>query len=333
LSEVIDRLRKLYGSDDQHRTFRQVTISNYLSARDRIPKIQSDGGSKIAIVYAEGEIVDGEGSPGNVGGERYAREIRRFRLDPSVKAIVLRVNSPGGSGFASEEIYRELHAADQTKPVVVSMGGYAASGGYYISSASKHIFAEPATITGSIGVFGLEINFEKIANDNGITTDSVTTTKPLATLFNPFRQKSDQDLAILQKAVDRFYAQFLDRVSQGRHLAVEQVNEVAQGRVWSGIEAVRIKLVDEIGGLSSAIGYAANLAHLGEQPRIVEYPSRRDLSERLKEFLKSTPRPPVARFDPVRLGLQELENKLKDLRILNDPEGIYARLPTDIRWN
>jgi protease IV len=333
LAEVMDRLRKLYGSDEQHRTFRQVTVSTYLNARDGKPNTQSDAGSKIAIVYAEGEIVDGEGSGGNVGGERYAREIRKFHLDPSVKAIILRVNSPGGSGFASEEIYRELQAADQTKPVVVSMGGYAASGGYYISTASKHIFAEPTTITGSIGVFGLEINFEKLANDNGITTDSVTTTSPLATLFNPIKQKSDADLAILQKAVDRFYSQFLDRVSQGRHLAVEQVNEIAQGRVWSGSEALRVKLVDEIGGLSSAIGYAANLARLGEHPRIVEYPARKDLSERLKELLKSTPRPPVARFDPVGLGVQELENELKDLRALNDPEGIYARFPTDILWN
>jgi protease IV len=333
LSQVMDRLKAQYASDKQHRTFRQVTISSYLGVLRRNAKLQSDSGSKIAVVYAEGEIVDGEGSSANVGGERYAREIRKFRLDPTVKAIVLRVNSPGGSGFASEEIYRELKATDGIKPVVVSMGGYAASGGYYIAAPSKHIFAEPATITGSIGVFGLEANFEKIANDNGITTDSVTTTTPLATLFNPLRQKSEADMAILQKAVDKFYAQFLDRVSQGRHLNVAQVNEIAQGRVWSGSEAIRIKLVDEIGGLDSAIAYAANLAHLGGQPRIAEFPGRKDLSERLQELFKSTSRPPVARFDPVGLGLQELENGLKDLRALNDPEGIYARFPTDIRWN
>jgi protease IV len=333
LSEVMDRLRTQYGSDQHHHTFRQVTVSSYLGAIGRNPKGESDTGSKIAVVYAEGEIVDGEGSPGNVGGERYAREIRKFRLDPSVKAIVLRVNSPGGSGFASEEIYRELKAAEETKPVVVSMGGYAASGGYYISVASKRIFAEPTTITGSIGVFGLEVNFEKIAADNGITTDSVTTTNPLATLFNPLKQKSDTDLAILQKAVDKFYDQFLGRVSQGRGIAVEQVNEIAQGRVWSGSEAARMKLVDEIGGLNSAIAYAANLARLGDQPRITEFPGRKDLSEKLKELFKSTPRPPVARLDPIEQGVQDLENELKGLRALNDPEGIYARFPTDIRWN
>ncbi len=333
LSAVMDRLRKQYGSDQQHRTFRQVRISSYLNSLDQDSKGQADSGSKIAVVYAEGEIVDGEGSSNNVGGERYARQVRKLRLDPSVKAIVLRVNSPGGSAFASEEIYRELKAAEETKPVVVSMGGYAASGGYYISAASKRIFAEPTTITGSIGVFGLEINFEKIAAENGITSDSVSTTKPLATLFNPIREKSEEDMAILQKTIDRFYSQFLDRVSQGRHLEVAQVNEIAQGRVWSGSEAVQIKLADEIGGLGAAIAYASNLANLGDRPKISEFPGRKDLSEKLKELFKATPRPPVARFDALGRGVEVLENQLKELRALNDPQGIYARFPSDIRWN
>jgi protease IV len=333
LPEVIDRLQTQYGSDREHHTFRQVTVSSYLGAGESNRKSKSDSAAKIAVVYAEGEIVDGEGTSTNVGGERYVREIRKLRLDPSVKAIVLRVNSPGGSGFASEEIYRELKAAGETKPVVVSMGGYAASGGYYISAAAKRIFAEPTTITGSIGVFGLEVNFEKFATDNGITTDSVTTTAPLSTLFNPIKQKSDADLAILQKATDKFYDQFLDRVSHGRQIGVAQVNEIAQGRVWSGSEAARIKLVDAIGGLESAIAYAAGLAHLGDQPPITEFPGRKDLSQKLQEIFKSTPRPPVARFDPVELGVQELETELKALRALNDPEGIYVRFPTDIRWD
>ena len=213
------------------------------------------------------------------------------------------------------------------------MSDVAASGGYYISAASKRIFTEPTTITGSIGVFGLEINFEKIAADNGITSDTVSTTKPLATLFNPIRQKSEEDMAILQKTIDKFYSQFLDRVSQGRHLDVAQVNEIAQGRVWSGSEAVRIKLADQIGGLGAAIAYAGNLANLGDRPKVVEFPGRKDLSEKLKELFKTTPRPPVARFDAISRGVELLENQLKDLRALNDPEGIYARFPTDLRWN
>jgi protease IV len=331
LSEIMDRLRKQYGEDEQHHTFRQVTVSSYLGALERNPTGKSVAGSEIAIVYAEGEIVDGEGGAENVGGERYVRAIRRLRFDPNVKAIVLRVNSPGGSGFASEEIYRELKAAQAVKPVVVSMGGYAASGGYYIATAANRVFAEPTTITGSIGVFGLVMNFEKIANENGITTDSVTTTVPLATLFNPLKQKSDADLAILQKSVDKFYDQFLERVSEGRHLPVAQVNEIAQGRVWSGSEAARLKLVDEVGGFNSALAYAADLAHLGDHPAIIEFPARKDLNDKLRELFKSAPRPPVAKLDPIGQCFKELANQFRDLQSLNDPEGVYARCPMDVR--
>jgi protease IV len=152
-------------------------------------------------------------------------------------------------------------------------------------------------------------------------------------LFNPLREKSEEDMAILQKTIDKFYSQFLDRVSQGRHLEVAQVNEIAQGRVWSGSEAVQIKLADEIGGLGAAIAYSSNLANLGDRPKISEFPGRKDLSERLKELFKATPRPPVARFDAIGRGVEVLENQLKELRALNDPQGIYARFPSDIRWN
>jgi protease IV len=332
-SEIIERLKARYGEDKQNRTFAQTTVSSYLAATGVRTGLDSTDAPHVAIVYAEGEIVDGEGGPGNVGGERYAREIRKLRLDPSVRAIVLRVNSPGGSGFASEQIYRELKSAEGTKPVIVSMGGYAASGGYYISAASNHIFAEPTTITGSIGVFGLQVNFEELAKANGITTDSVTTTTPLTTLFSPFKQKSEADLAILQKAVDRFYDDFLKRVSDGRSIPVPQVDEIAQGRVWSGIEAQKIKLVDEVGGLRSAISYAGNLVHLGARPVITEFPGHKDFSEKLREILKSAPRPPVAKVDPVREGLKAIEDQFKDLRALNDPQGLYSRFPVDIHWN
>jgi protease IV len=333
LSKVMDRLKSQYGVDKEHNTFRQVTVSGYLQSIDRSNDTPPSGGPKIAVVYAEGEIFDGEGSATDVGGDRYAREIRKFRLDPNVKAIVLRVNSPGGSGFASEQIYRELNAAEETKPVVVSMGGYAASGGYYISAPARHIFAEATTVTGSIGVYGMVVNFEKLANDNGVTTDSVTTTTPLATLFDPIKQKSDADIAILQKATDKLYSQFVDCVSQGRHIPVEQVNEIAQGRVWSGTDAARIRLVDEIGGLDSAIAYAAKLAQLGDHPSITEFPARKNLDEKLKELFKAVPRPPVARSGPLELGIKQLEHELIDLRTLNDPRGIYARFPSDIQWN
>ncbi|PWT79254.1 MAG: signal peptide peptidase SppA, partial [Acidobacteria bacterium] len=332
-SEIIERFKTQYGEDKRNNTFAQITVASYLAAAVGPKGLSSKGGPHVAVVYAEGEIVDGDGMAGNVGGEKYAREIRRLRLDPSVRAIVLRVNSPGGSGFASEQIYRELRNAAAVKPVVVSMGGYAASGGYYISAASSRIFAEPTTITGSIGVFGLQVNFEEFAKSNGITTDSVTTTTPLMTLFSPFKQKSEADLAILQRAVDRFYSDFLKRVSEGRNIPIPQVDEIAQGRVWSGIEAQKIRLVDEIGGLRSAVSYAGNLVHLGEHPAITEFPERKDLNEKLREILGSSPRPPVAGFDPIRQGLKEMERQYRDLRDLNDPRGLYSRFPVDINWN
>ena len=333
-SEIIERFKAQYGEDKKNNTFPQTTISSYLAAlRGNQPELSPAKKPHIAVVYAEGEIVDGEGIAGTVGGERYAREIRKLRLDPHVRAIVLRVNSPGGSGFASEQIYRELKSAGSVKPVIVSMGGYAASGGYYIAAASNHIFAEPTTITGSIGVFGLQLNFEEIAKANGITTDSVTTTTPLTTLFSPFKRKSEADLAILQRAVDKFYDDFLKRVSDGRNIPVPQVNEIAQGRVWSGIEAQKIRLVDEVGGLRSAVLYAGTLAHLGEQPAITEFPAHKDFKEKLQEIFKATPRPPIAGFDPVRQGIKEIEDQYNFLRALNDPRGIYSRFPAGIRWN
>jgi protease-4 len=332
-SEIIDRFKAQYGEDKKNKTFPQTTVSSYLTALGAKTELNSTDKPHVAIVYAEGDIVEGEGTAGTVGGERYAREIRKLRLNPNVRAIVLRVNSPGGSGFASEQIYRELKSAGAVKPVVVSMGGYAASGGYYIAAASNHIFAEPTTVTGSIGVFGLQFNFEDIARTNGITTDSVTTTTPLTTLFSPFKRKSDADLAILQKAVDKFYDDFLKGVSDGRNIPVPQVNEIAQGRIWSGIEAQKVRLVDEVGGLRSAVSYAGNLAHLGEHPVITEFPGSKDFNEKLQEILKATPRPPVAGFDPVRQGWKELEGLYKELRALNDPKGIYSRFPADIHWN
>ncbi|MBV9390258.1 MAG: signal peptide peptidase SppA, partial [Verrucomicrobia bacterium] len=329
----IERFKKLYGEDKQANTFRQVTISSYLDAVEGTNRDKTATGPRVAIVYAEGDIVDGEGSPGEIGGDKYAREIRKLRVDPSVKAIVLRVNSPGGSAFASEQIYRELKTAQAAKPVVVSMGAYAASGGYYIASASNRIFAEPTTITGSIGVFGMLVNFQKIANANGITTDSVVTTTPLASLFTPFVQKPESDLTILQKSVDKFYEQFLSRVSSGRQMPVQQVNDLAQGRVWSGVEAEKLKLVDQFGGLMNAVDYVSQQTGLGANPRVFEFPERKNLGEKIKEIMNAVPRPPVSRANPATLLIKSIEHELSDLKWLNDPENIYARIPVNIGWN
>jgi len=332
-SQLIDKFKARYGVDRKNNTFRQVSVPSYLQSLDRASAGQSESGSKIGVIYAEGTMVDGEGGPGKVGGDRYAREIRKMRLDPRVKAIVLRVNSPGGSVFAAETIYQELKAAAAEKPLVVSFGTYAASGGYYIAAAGNRIFAEPTTITGSIGIFGLLFNFEKLANNNGIKTDSLITTTPLASLFNPFVRKSDADIAILQKSVNRDYETFLEHVAKGRQLSVEQVDQVAQGRVWSGLDARKVKLVDELGGLVETVQYASKVTNLGDNPRIVEYPARKTLEEKLQEILETTPRPPVSRLDPINAGLKELEHQLQNFRSLNDPHNIYALFPDQIRWN
>ena len=328
--EVIDRLKKETGVTSPTETFKQVQLSYYAkTALARSPTTMGPG--EVAIVYAEGEIVEGEGDQNEIGGARFAREIRRLRQDSSVKAIVLRVNSPGGSTTASETILREVRLARAAKPVVVSMGSYAASGGYWISIFGNRIFAEPNTITGSIGVFGIQPNIQKLANDHGVTFDSVKTGK-FADSLTLTRPKTDEELAVFQRMVDWIYGQFIAKVAEGRKLPASRVEEIAQGRVWSGVEALKLGLVDEIGGLDAAIKYAGHQASLGEHFRVNEYPKSRNLSEAIAALF--------GRFAPesMRLHSTGLVGELKDriesefswLRSLNDPKGVYARMPVDL---
>jgi protease IV len=332
LTDLIDELKNEYGTDTVNHTFRQVSIPKYISSLDRNRGSAEPRGAKIAVVYAEGTIIDGEGSGSNLGGDQLARAIRKFRLDPDVKAIVLRINSPGGSGSASEVIWRELAAAHKVKPVVVSMGTVAASGGYYIATASNRIFAEPSTITGSIGVFGLFPNVQKLFSNIGITWDSVATT-PYSDLITPFRQKTPEEMGIIQKYIDQFYQQFLERVSQDRNIPVDQVNEIAQGRVWSGEEALKLHLVDQFGGLQTAIEYAAQLGHLGPHPKIAEYPTKQTVGEAIQKAFSGIERPPVSKMDSVNRQMQVLEKNLRQFACFNDPMGIYSLLPIGIEVN
>jgi protease IV len=331
LTDLIDELKNEYGTDTVNHTFRQISIAKYISSLDRNQGTSEPRGAKIAVVYAEGTIIDGEGSGSNLGGDKLARAIRKFRLDPDVKAIVLRINSPGGSGSASEVIWRELAAAHKIKPVVVSMGTVAASGGYYIATASNRIFVEPATITGSIGVFGLFPNVQKLFSSIGITWDSVETT-PYSDLLTPFRQKTPEEMGVIQKYIDQFYQEFLEHVSQDRNIPVDQVNEIAQGRVWSGEQALKLHLVDQIGGLQTAIEYAALLAHEPPHPKIAEYPTKQTVGEAIQKALSGTERPPVSKIDPVNRQLQFLEKNLRQFACFNDPMGIYSLLPIGIEW-
>jgi len=326
--ELIDRLKKETGVTSATESFKQIQLSAYTKTL-RDPVVSSS--NKVAVVYAEGDIVEGEGDQNEVGGARYARELRQLREDSTVKAIVLRVNSPGGSASAAETIQRELRLARQKKPVIVSMGTYAASGGYWISTFSDRIFAEPTTITGSIGVFGIQFDLQKLANDHGITFDSVKTGK-FADSLTVTRPKTDEELAVVQRMVDWIYSQFIAKVAEGRKLKPAFVEEIAQGRVWSGTEAKNLGLVDEIGGLHEAILYAGAKAGIGTNFKLTEYPRSKNLSEALAEIL--------GRFQPTSLHVQQggvvgeiarrIDAQLAHLRSFNDPRGVYARMPLDL---
>ncbi|MBD2075921.1 signal peptide peptidase SppA [Phormidium sp. FACHB-592] len=330
--EVIADLKKLAGSDEKTKSFRQVNLATYAKIAET--KIDRGGKQQIAVVYAEGDIVSGQGGVGSVGGDRLARQLRQIRQDDDVKAVVLRVNSPGGSATASEVIQREVVLTRKAKPLVVSMGSIAASGGYWISTYSDRIFAEPNTITGSIGVFGIQPNFQAIANANGITWDAVKTGR-YADSQTTSRPKNPQELAIIQRSVDQIYDQFLTKVADSRKLTKAKVAEIAQGRVWSGLKAKQLGLVDELGGIDAAIRDAAKRANLGDNWQIEEYPKTRGFAERLFEQLGNDA---AAKFgqsgttpDPLAVQVTKLQSDLTALQAMNDPLGVYVRLPFNFR--
>ncbi len=333
--EVIDELKAQTGRKGSKETFKQISLANYA----KIAPDQADNsrkgvlptrGKNIAIVYAEGGIVDGEGDNGEIGGTKFARELRQLRQNDSIKAIVLRVNSPGGSATASEAIQREIRLARKVKPVIVSMGSYAASGGYWIAAYGDRIFAEPTTITGSIGVFGIQFDVEKLANHFGFTFDSVKTGK-FADSLTIARPKTDEEMAIFQHMVDWIYGEFVGKVADARHLKLEFVKEIAQGRVWSGTEAKKLGLVDEIGGLDAALKYAAEKAGVGTSYRIVEYPRKKEFSEAIAEMVnRFAPNTRVPATGLVGEITRRLDAELGVLKTFNDSQGVYARLPMEL---
>ena len=332
LDQVLGTLRKLSEVKDDKAPFRQVTLPAYARVSRRSLGLERTSQNIIAVVYAEGEIVDGAGSDGQIGGDRLAKELRRLRQDDQIKAVVLRVNSPGGSALASEVIRRELAETRAAgKPVVVSMGTVAASGGYWISTASDKIFAAPNTITGSIGVFGILPNIQKLAGDYGVKWDTAKTNR-YADLGTITRPKTEDELRLIQANVDRIYDEFLTRVAEARKLPKETVQEIAQGRIWSGAEAKRLGLVDEFGGLEAAIQAAAELAKLGNDWKIAEYPKRRNLAEQLAKLLTDE-EPERLVQGPVQRELEQLWAETAALAAFNDPLGVYARLPFLLRFN
>jgi len=272
--EIETELKKLVGNTND---LNFITLGKYSNTPNPNASTSED---KIAIIYCDGEIVSGESGDDNMGSETIAKAIKKVRLDDKYKAIVLRINSPGGSAMASDVIWREVVLAKKAKPVIVSMGSMAASGGYYIAAPADVIVAEPNTITGSIGVFGIMINAKELLNNKlGINVETVKFGQ-YADLGSVDRPLTTGERAIIQKGVDRIYDDFITKVAEGRKLKKEQVDSIAQGRVWAGIDAKKIGLVDEFGGIDKALDIAKNKAKITDC-RVISFPEMKDPIETL----------------------------------------------------
>jgi protease IV len=328
--QMADELKVLVGEDEDTHSFNSIGMSQYLTSIRSKHVLKSKSDSKVGIVVAAGEILDGHQPPGTIGGESTADLLREARYDNAVKAVVLRVDSPGGSMFASEQILREVQTLRKAgKPVVVSMSTYAASGGYYISAAANQIFASPTTLTGSIGVFSVVPTFQRTLEKLGVKVDGLGTT-PLAGDMRQDRTLTAASRQILQSSVDHAYAEFLRRVGDGRKKPVEDVDKIAQGRVWAGVDAQRIGLVDHLGGLKDAIDAAAKLAELGTDYDIDYIEPELSLREELLMQLRSETLhiAQIAGLIPPRTDIEQvLDPVLEQARAiakLNDPRGLYA---------
>jgi protease-4 len=281
--QIEDTLRKKIGIKED-KEIEKISLKAYsqIGVSSKKKKFSKD---KIAVIFAQGAINSGEGDNESIGSVTTSNAIKKARKDDKIKAIVLRVNSPGGSALASETILREMELAKAVKPVVVSMGDVAASGGYYIACKADTIVANPTTITGSIGVFGVLMNFEKMMkNKLGITTDRVKT-NAFADLASPTRPLTQEERAIIQNQVERVYDKFITHVAEGRNMSKEEVDSIGQGRVWTGKDALELGLVDVMGGMEDAITIAADMAEL-ESYRITKLPIEKNPIEKIIEDLE-----------------------------------------------
>src|SRR5476649_2398071 len=328
--QVADDLKGLVGEDASNHSFNSMGMHQYLASVHSKRVLKSKSDAKVGIVVASGEIFDGHQMPGAIGGESTSNLLREARYDNAVKAVVLRVDSPGGSEFASEKILREVQALRKAgKPVVVSMSTYAASGGYYIAAAANQIFASPTTITGSIGVFSYIPTFQRTLEKLGVKVDGIGTT-PLAGDLRIDRALGPATKQILQASVDHAYAQFVRRVADGRKKSFEDVDKIAQGRVWAGVDAQRIGLVDHLGGLKDATDAAAKLAELGSDFEVTYIESELSLREELLMQLRSEALQfgqmvgLVAPRSEWERALDPVLEQARSIAKLNDPRGLYA---------
>ncbi|NJB70891.1 protease-4 [Saonia flava] len=299
-----------------------VILDDYITFSNK--KKLHTGKDKIAVIYAQGEILYGEGGPDIIAQGIINRALIKAREDSSVKAIVLRVNSPGGNALTSDLIWREVELTKEAKPVVVSMGNVAASGGYYIAVGANKIFAEPTTITGSIGVFGTVPNISELAGNIGINAEQVGTNKNSVD-YSLFEPMTDTFRNVVQESVEETYQTFLSRVAKGRNITMEEADNMAQGRVWSGVDAKRLGLIDELGGLDDAIEEAAAMVGL-DTYGIKSYPKYKSSLERFMENYASTSTKVKQSFIEEEIGV-EAYSILKEVKSAMKQEGIQARMP------
>ncbi len=321
--DVLARIRKKLGLKAKD-NISMVTLEDYAGSNPAKKDYREK--NKIAVVFAEGNIVDGKGANGAIGDSRYVKALEKILKDDKIKAVVLRINSPGGSALASENI---LHAVNRLKaagkPIVVSMGDYAASGGYYIACQADSIFAEPNTLTGSIGVFRIVPSMEKAISKNlGITFDSVNT-GPYAAGLNLIFSQSPEEARKLQASTEELYEVFLGHVAKGRKMSRDSVNAIAQGRVWSGSDARDIGLVDGIGGIDQAIASAARLARI-KSYRTVNYPAVMNPLEEIIMEISGQTDPDARTARMVRRNVPELYPFYKDWAEMRKSNGIQARM-------
>lgn len=328
-NEITNTLVGLVGKNKRD-SYNHITFKDYFNANfTSLPheELETTTNDKIAIVVAKGTILDGVQSPGTIGGDTIAGYLKKARFDQNVKAVVLRVDSPGGSAYASEIIRQEVELLKAAgKPVVASMGTYAASGGYWISASANKIIASPTTITGSIGIFGMLMTFEDSLKRLGIFTDGVGTTELAG--FGITRPLNNGLSKILQLGIERGYQDFIELVAENRAMPVNDVDAIAQGRVWSGAKAKDLGLVDRLGNINDAIDEAAHLANLSvysteliEKERSPQDIFMENLFGQMSSYLPSSAMPKVGNVERL---INELKQQYSTINQLNDPQGIYT---------
>ena len=318
--QVLDELKKLAGTAEED----DLEMISYSKFRKSYSTYKSSK-NRIAVIVASGDIIPGKGDNNTIGSDKFAKEIRKARENDDIKAIVMRIKSPGGSFLASEVMWREIELASQVKPVIASMSDVAASGGYYMAMACDTIVAQPNTITGSIGIFTIIFNAQGFLNNKlGITTDEVSTGE-ISTLYTMSRPLSEAQRKIIQKNTDEGYETFVSKAAAGRGMSVDDIKAIASGRVWSGMQAVENGLVDQLGGLDDAIAIAAEKAGIADDYKVRYYPEQKPFLEQLLSDLEGE-----ARVKFMKEEMNEFYPFIKQYERVKNLQGLQTRLPFEL---